>query len=389
MRILILSDDFPPQSFGGAGFSTFYLSGALQKSGHEVFVITSCQKKSEEGELDYQGLKIFRIYANYHERWRAYLSLYNPQTVNKVRKLIKEINPDVVHAHNIHYYLSYYCLKLAKNARKAVFLTARDAMAVSYGKLATKQYQEQLDPRLSWLDNLKEAGKRYNPLRNLIIRKYLGCIDQVFSVSQSLKEALVKNGIKNVTVSHNGIDISDWQVSEAEISDFKKKYNLLNKKIVFFGGRISDLKGINQIRQAMDIIRKEIPETVLLIAGKEGIGWLTGQELKAAYWASDIVVVPSIYLDPFPRSNLEAMACKRPVIGTKFGGTSEVVQDGATGFIVNPFDIELMAERIKDLLNNQEKARQFGEAGFQRIKEKFTLDSQVKQTIEWYKKYAK
>jgi hypothetical protein len=38
---------------------------------------------------------------------------------------------------------------------------------------------------------------------------------------------------------------------------------------------------------------------------------------------------------------------------------------------------------------NQEKARQFGEAGFQRIKEKFTLDSQVKQTIEWYKKYAK
>ncbi|MDO8558894.1 MAG: glycosyltransferase family 4 protein, partial [bacterium] len=368
MKVLILAGNFPPLSLGGAGFSVFGLARGLQKADCEVSVVTTCQDKSGEKNFKYQGLQIFRIFANYHERWRAYLSLYNPQTVGKVKKLIGKINPDVIHAHNINWYLSYHCLKIAKEFKKPIFFTARDTTEFTYGKLATQRYLDNFNTKISWSDNLKQAQKRYNPIRNFLIRRYLKNTDKIFSVSHALKNALNQNGIQNVETIHTGIDVADWKIGQDAVRKFKKKHGLSGQKIVFFGGRISGLKGWGQINQAMSIVKKEVPKAVLLVAGKEGIGWLEGDELKAAYWSADIVVVPSIYLDPFPRSNLEAMACKRPVIATCYGGSPEIVQDGRTGYVVNPLNAELMAKKIIDLLKNPRKAKKLGQAGYERVK---------------------
>lgn len=106
--------------------------------------------------------------------------------------------------------------------------------------------------------------------------------------------------------------------------------------------------------------------------------------MRIVYNASDVVVVPSLYLDPFPTVNLEAMACKKPVVGTCFGGTPEIVRDGITGYIVNPLNVENMAEKIVDLLKNSEKAKKFGQAGYERVKSQFSLDKQVLETLRWY-----
>jgi len=383
MKILILSDDFPPQSFGGAGFSTFYLARGLQKAGHQVFVITTCREKANEGKTSYQGLEVHTIFADYHDRWRGYLSLYNPQTVGKVGRIIKEIRPDIIHANNIQSYLSYHCLKIAKKYGP-VFFTARDTTSFNQGKLATEKYLARFDCRVSQWDEFKQTKKRYNPLRNFFIKRYLSYVDQIFSVSRALKDALSQNGIKNVEVSYTGTDVNNWQIAQEKVEEFKKKYGLSGKKIIFFGGRISTLKGSEQINLAIEIIKKEIPGAFLLAAGKGSIGWLSGDDLKAAYAAADVVVVPSIYFDPFPRSNLEAMACQKPVVATCYGGSPEIVQDNITGFIVNPLDEELMAKKIIDLLKNSEKAKQFGEAGYERIKKHFNLESQIAQTIHWY-----
>ena len=385
MKILILADDFPPQSFGGAGFSTFDLARAFQKKGHQVFVITTCRKKNLAGEEILEGLKVFSIYTNYCSRWRAYLSLYNPQTVGQVRKLLQEIKPDIVHANNIHYYLSYYCLKLAKKYSRGVFLTARDAMLFNYGKLATKKYLERFDPKTGCLDHLKQAKKRYNPFRNIIIRHYLKYVDKIFAISHSLKEALNKNGIPNVEVIYNGIDVEDWQTSQESIERFKEKHNLSSKKVVFLAGRISNLKGLKQIEQAIAKVKEEIPGVILLIAGDGEVGWLEREELKAAYFASDMVVTPSIYLDSFNRTNIEAMVCKKPVVGTRYGGTPEIVQDGVTAYIVNPFDVESMAQKIIDLLKNPQKTGEFGEAGYLRVRENFNLEKQADKYLDWFK----
>ncbi|MFH1575442.1 MAG: glycosyltransferase family 4 protein, partial [Candidatus Nealsonbacteria bacterium] len=276
MKILILSDDFPAEGCGGAEISTLDLANGLLRVGHEVFMITSCREKIDEGETDCGGLRVFKVFAKYNEKWRAYTSLRNRQTVNKIKKLIKEINPDIVHAHNIHYYLSYGCLKSAKELNKPVFLTARDTMLFTYGKLATKRYLEKLDTRISWIDNLKYARKRYNPFRNIAIRYYLKYVDKIFAISDSLKQALEANKIKNVEVIYNGVNVDDWETSQQIADEFKTKYNLHAKKVVFFGGRISGLKGAEKINQSMELVKKEFPEAVLLVAGTSGVGWLSG-----------------------------------------------------------------------------------------------------------------
>ena len=372
MKIVFLSDYFPPQSFGGAGISTYELALGMKKAGQEVFVITTCRKESEAGESDYNGLKIYKIASDYSGRWRSYVSLYNRLVVREVEKLLKTIKPDVVHANNIHLHLSYHSLKLAQKYARVV-LTFRDTMAFTYGKLKTKKYLDHLDSRITWVDNLKQAKKRWNPFRNFVIKRYLRYADKLLSVSEALRRALEQNGIKNVEVVHTGMDLSKYSAS----------YDQVNKKIVFFSGRLSDAKGAKVVREVMQMISKKMPEVELVTAGTEG-KWLNREEMKAAYAASNVVLAPSLYLDPFPRVVLEAMAMGKPVVGTCYGGAPEAILDNVTGYIVNPFNVEEMAEKIIDLLKNPDRAEKFGKAGHERIKTAFNLDEKVKSVLACY-----
>ena len=91
MKIVFLSDDFPPISYGGAGISTFELALGMKKAGQEVYVITTCPRQEDVGETKYQGLKVFRIKSDYEERWRACRSLYNRPVVKQVKELLEKI----------------------------------------------------------------------------------------------------------------------------------------------------------------------------------------------------------------------------------------------------------------------------------------------------------
>lgn len=407
MKIVFLQDDFPPQSFGGAGISTFELAVGMKNAGHEIFVVTTCRKESEGGEYDYFGLKVFRIANNYPDKWRSYLSLYNRPVVRQVEKLLKRLRPDIVCANNIHFYLSYHCLKLAKRYAKAVIFTARDAMTFSFGKLETKQYLENFDYRMTWRDHLRQAKKRWNPIRNFFIRRYLAYADKIIAISKALQEALMQNGIANVDVIYNGIDVDEWRVDEDAIIRFRKQYNLLDKKVLFFNGRLSASKGGAKTIEAFARIVKEVPDTVLLIAGSvDGYaqamkemargfdmedrliftGWIEREDVKVAYASSDVVLMPSICFDAFGRVNIEAMVSRKPVVGTCYGGTPEIVVDGITGYIVNPLYPEKIAEKIIDLLENPEKAKKFGEAGYERVKNEFSLEKSVNEYLDRFAK---
>lgn len=405
MKILFLSDDFPPHSFGGAGTSTFELAAGMKNAGHQVFVITTCRKESDAGEQDFEGLKVFSIASNYSDRWRSYMSLYNKPAIKKVNEILKEIRPDVIHVNNIHFYLSYHCLKIGRQYARAVVFTARDTMTFTYGKLQTKRYLDRLDCRTTWYDNLKQAEKRWNPLRNFFIRRYLRYTDRIFAVSGALQKALQQNGIRNVEVMHTGVDVSAWQTSRDSGGHFRSQRGLRDKKIILFGGRLSEGKGGKKAIDALAVVVEKIPNAVLLVAGnvdwyaekmraeaeKLGVkdklifaGWMEGDELKAAYATTDVVLVPSLYLDPFPRINLEAMASGKPVIGTCYGGTPEIVEDGVTGYIVNPFHVAEVAERIIELLENPQKAEEFGKAGYERVRTEFNLERKVHEYVSAY-----
>lgn len=405
MRILYLTDEFPPTVTGGAAIVAYNFAAALFKKGYEVFIITANQDRTCAGESEVDGIKVFTFYSKYPNFLRHYISLYNPFAVFNIKKILKNIKPDVVHAHNVHSHISYHSLKLAKKFGCKVFLTAHDTMLVSYGKTYFPCGNN--DFKITAWQNIKIAGKRFNPFRNIAIKRYLRYVDKVFAISLALKEFLASNGIESELL-HNGINVKEWEKTDYEkINEFKNEFNITNKKVVLFGGRLSGAKGGEQIIKSFNLVLKRFADAVLLIAGKkdeyarimfnlankEGIsdkiiftGWLDREKMKMAFFASDVCVTPSVYFDPFNLFNIEAMAAGKPVVGTCFGGTPEIVVDGQTGYIVNPLNCEEMGKKICELLSADGKSFVFGENGRKRAEEFFSLEKQAEKLIGWYEK---
>ena len=115
-------------------------------------------------------------------------------------------------------------------------------------------------------------------------------------------------------------------------------------------------------------------------------GWLQGDELRAAFHLADLVVVPSVIFDTFPTVNLEAMAAGKAVIATCFGGSVELVNDGETGYIVNPLDVEAFADRLRRLLDDEELRGAMGRRGQARIQQGFTVQAQVQTMMDVYQR---
>ena len=281
MKILFLQDDFWPHGKGGAASVVLNFAKELVKMGHIVSVITTVRNIADEGVSFCGKIKVFSIYTNYHLRWQAYLSLYNPQTVGKVKKILEDERPQVIHAHNLHHYLSYHCLKLAKDAGTKVFLTAHDAMLFHYGKFY--EFIETSSLKVSIWQQIKRAKLTYNPIRNIFIKYYLRYVDKIFAVSNCLKEALNQNGIDNVEVWYNWIDVGAWENIMTDENAFKKEFNLEDKKIIFFAAGNSWAKGGQQILLALKEIVKTIPEAQLLIIGSEN-SYVNSLLKKAIIW---------------------------------------------------------------------------------------------------------
>ncbi|MCX6796430.1 MAG: glycosyltransferase family 4 protein [Candidatus Falkowbacteria bacterium] len=411
MKILYLIDYFPPEKWTCPGSLTLAMSKELQGRGHKIFVVTTTSDKSEAGESDYQGIDVFRFYSHNHERWLGYLGIFNPYLYWRIKKIIREIKPDVTHCHNIHQQISFSVIKLARKYSKKVFITAHDVMMIHYNKFIefidknNLQILDNFNYKISEEQLWHQAKKRYNPLRRPLIRYYLQFTDKIFTVSHELGKVLSANGINNTTTIHNFIDSAIFdQVDEMQVNNFKNKFGLNNKKIILFGGRLSEAKGWEELKKSFIMVADKINNTTLLIIGdankyadyiKKNLpinlqdkviftGLLTGTELICAYKSCDLVVFPSICFDTFGMINLEAMAARKPVIATCFGGSKEVVEDRVTGFIINPLNIKVMAEKIIKILSDENLAKRMGEQGYQRANNLFSISQQADKLLSYY-----
>jgi glycosyltransferase involved in cell wall biosynthesis len=110
-------------------------------------------------------------------------------------------------------------------------------------------------------------------------------------------------------------------------------------------------------------------------------GWLEGAELAAAYRLAQVVALPSVYLEPFGLVVLEGMAAGAVPVVTCFGGPREVVLDGETGFVVNPYNIDALADRLIRLLTDESLRQRMAVAGRARVEEHFTLQGQTEKML--------
>lgn len=410
MKIIILSDDYPPISFGGAGIIASMHAEEFVKRGHQVYVLTTVQDKKLETTFERNGVIIYKIYSDYSLRWRDYVSIYNPKVISKVKNIFREIKSDVVHIHNIHTHLSYHVFLLARKYSKSVFMTAHDTMSVHLGKIIPKMSLDSKGERVfnykvSNFELFKQYRFRWNPLRSFFIRYYLNKVDKVFSVSSALAEALKQNGVSDSEVMHNGIDAKSFFADEQTVNIFKDKYGLNNKKVMFFGGRISGMKGGGVALDTLKEVIKTIPNTCLLIVGKEDeyvlklknkikdeglsdyvafTGWLDRKEIIPAYYASDVILVLSLYMDPFPTVNLEAMAAHKPIVATCYGGTPEAVVDNENGFVVDPYNIINTQTKTRSLLLVDDLRKKMGDVGYTRVLSEFSLKDIVDELEKIY-----
>jgi glycosyltransferase involved in cell wall biosynthesis len=401
MRILLLTDRIPPENRGGAGVVVWRLAQSYRDVGHDVHVITATDGASFRDVRD--DIPTYHLHSDYAPRWRAWLSLYNPQTVDDIHRLYTEIQPDVINAHNIHRDLSYYALTLAYRLGIPAVFSSHDVMPFAYHKLSDYMDRSRCGVaspdayRLSPLYNLKQMRLRYNPLRNIVIRRILSRHVQIRTApSQALCDAHHANDLPPFVCVHNGIDAAQFQPSDEHINQLASRLNLDGRRVILFAGRLTGAKGSAQLLQALEQIVQQVPDTVLLALSSHSIasqinphryghliddhivsgGWLAGDDLAAAFHLADVLVAPSVCFDSFPTVNLEAMASKTPVVATCYGGSREAVQDGQTGYVINPFDTDELATKLTTLLADADLRQQMGQAGYEHVCTAFPIQRQ-------------
>lgn len=201
----------------------------------------------------------------------------------------------------------------------------------------------------------------------------------------------------------NGIETSNIPVfSEAQIKEVRNDFFRSNDDeiVIALVGRINSWKGQQLLLSAFDILSKtnqniklvylgsappnqEIFETDLKNKIKEfGLGEkvviIPFQNEITKFWNSiDIAVVPSTEPEPFGMVVIEAMLAKKPVVASNHGGPTEIVVDSSTGYLFEPNNHESLAQALQKLIDDQQKRTTFGENGYQRVLQTFSLRNHV------------
>jgi len=178
---------------------------------------------------------------------------------------------------------------------------------------------------------------------------------------------------------------------------------------LFYAGLASHRKRVNALPFILREVRREIPEARLRIAGfeldeapelraifedfdllphVECLGRKTSAELPAYYRAASVLVVPSAY-EGLPYVILEAMQNGTPVVATRVSGHPEVIEDGRNGFLVAVDQPAALAARCVEILRDPELARRLAEAGRETIAQRFGLERQLGEYLDYYETLAK
>jgi glycosyltransferase involved in cell wall biosynthesis len=240
-------------------------------------------------------------------------------------------------------------------------------------------------------------------LYNFFDRFALRFADQVVAVSNSMKELLVRNGVKDskIRVLYNAIDPAEGK-STIDGHKVKKEYGIReDQKIIGVVGRLNPEKGQLVFLKAFRKVLKRFPSVTALIIGegqdreeleaycnkhemRESVRFTGYQEkISSFYQILDILVLPSLS-EGLPNTVLEAMSFGIPVVATSVGGVPEVINN-ENGILVPPGDHETLVDGITRLLQDDQLRRALGIKGKDSLYPRFSPSYRAQQLIELYK----
>ncbi len=397
MRILFLSNFYPPARPGGYTQWCQEVAESLRARGHHVGVLTSNHEvgKAQEEEqgvyrlLHLDGdLEYYRpldFFVNYRKRQR--------ENVEHITNIIREFRPDLIFIwgmwamskdvpvraermlpEQVVYYLSDY------------WPTAENVHVLYWNRPTRRRLMRFPKRLLSKLANKMVKAEDNSSLK----------LDRVICVSQAVKSILVDKGlpIQAAQVIHGGTDLRRFGEFHAR--------NFEQRPLKFlYAGQLVSHKGVHTAIEAMSIVIREYgkDETHLMIVGtghpkyedylqelarREGIedyvtfrGGVPKSEMPSIMQEAQILLFTSIYEEPFARMTQEAMLSGMVVLGTLTGGTKEILVDEVNGLTFPAENSQLLANKMGRLIRDPQLCDRLARAGRRTVLENFTLDRMV------------
>lgn len=387
MRIAVLSREFPPYVYGGAGVHVDHLVPAL-RARPDVEVDVYCTGPDRAGAT---------CVGESDPRMPEANSALGQLSANIVLADVLgsgPATPDVVHSHTWYTNLAGHLGGL---------LHGRPHVITAHS----------LEPLRPW--KAEQLGGGYR-LSSWAERTAYEAADAVIAVSHGMREDILSSYPRidpsRVHVVHNGIDTQAYRRDDD--TDVLERLGVdPDRPSVVFVGRITRQKGVGHLLRAA---RRLVPEAqVVLLAGspdtpelaaetEQAVATLTA-ERTGVVWVEKMLprtdvrqllshatafVCPSVY-EPLGIVNLEAMACETAVVASDVGGIPEVVQHGTTGVLV-PYDPRRteefedgLAEALNELVQRPDRAAAMGREGRRRAVQEFGWDRIAAQTVEVYR----
>lgn len=393
VRIDLLTREYPPDVYGGAGVHVENLAEVL-RSRADVRVRAFGEPRSDPGVSGYRELP---------ELGGANAAL---RTFGVDLAMAADCGgADVVHSHTWYANLAGHLAGLLHGVPHV--LSAHS-----------------LEPLRPW--KAEQLGGGY-ALSSWAERTAYAGAAAVIAVSAGMRADILRSypdvDPDKVVVVHNGIDLSGW--NRDENPEAMRAIGIdPDRPSVVFVGRITRQKGLPYLLRAMERLPDEVqlvlcagapdtPEIAAEVGGlverlqerRTGVLWLQRmlprEELVRVLSTATTFVCPSVY-EPLGIVNLEAMACEAAVVGTATGGIPEVVEDGVTGRLVpidqvddgtgTPRDPEAfvadLAAVLTEVTADPARARELGRAGRRRAEEHFSWDAIADRTMEVYRSVA-
>ena len=244
----------------------------------------------------------------------------------------------------------------------------------------------------------RSTDEHRSKIQNMIDNITTGLSDLYISNTVAARNMLITKKHINpekITVIYNGIDLNAY----SDISADRIKIGALNTNNMVIGviANLIPYKGHEYFFRSVVEINKEVDNVSILLVGDgvhrnylENLADSLGirsqvkflgirKDIPELLSCMDIVVLPSLF-EGMPNAIMEAMACKKPVVTTNVGGVPELAVDGETAYLVPPREPKLMAEKVIELLKDENKRISFGQKGYERVKTIFSLENMVTST---------